>query len=92
MQAIILAGGFGTRLQSVAANVPKPMAPVAGRPFLEYLLAYLIACGATRIVLSTGYKSHCIEEYFGPSFRRFQWAFLSRHPARHNLAPDYRYP
>ena len=38
MEAVILAGGFGTRLQKVVHDVPKPMAPVAGKPFLSYLL------------------------------------------------------
>ena len=42
MEAIILAGGFGTRLRSVVSDVPKPMAPIKGRPFLEILLDYLI--------------------------------------------------
>lgn len=41
MEAIVLAGGFGTRLRQVVADVPKPMAPVAGRPFLEILLGSL---------------------------------------------------
>ena len=40
-EAIVLAGGFGTRLQSVVSDVPKPMAPVNNKPFLEYILNYL---------------------------------------------------
>ncbi len=54
-EAIILAGGFGTRLQSVVSDVPKPMAPVAGRPFLTYLLDRLQKQGYTHVVLATGY-------------------------------------
>ena len=41
MQAIVLAGGFGTRLQNVVKNIPKPMAPIGDKPFLFYLLSYL---------------------------------------------------
>ncbi len=69
MEAIILAGGRGTRLSSVVPGLPKPMAPVAGRPFLSYLLDILAAQGFTRICLSTGYKAEEIERYFGASFR-----------------------
>jgi D-glycero-alpha-D-manno-heptose 1-phosphate guanylyltransferase len=65
---IILAGGFGTRLQSVVKDVPKPMAPVAEKPFLYWLLNYLKAFNPNKIILSTGYKHEVIEEYFGDSF------------------------
>jgi len=68
MEAIILAGGFGTRLKSVVANVPKPMAPINGRPFLEILLNMLIAKGFTRVILSVGYLSNQIVAYFGFKF------------------------
>ena len=69
MTAIILAGGMGTRLQSAVSDVPKPMAPVDGRPFLEYLLEYLSQSGISRIVLSIGYKGGIIEECFGDNFQ-----------------------
>lgn len=64
MEAIVLAGGFGTRLRSVVSGVPKPMAPVAGRPFLELLLASLKARGITRVILSVGYMYDVITSYF----------------------------
>ncbi len=64
MEAIILAGGLGTRLRSVVSDVPKPMASVAGRPFLELLLSSLRAKGVTRAILSIGYKSESIISYF----------------------------
>ncbi len=67
--AIILAGGFGTRLQSVVSEVPKPMAPVAGHPFLEYLLAYARKQGIQKAVLSVGYKYEVIEKHFGAEWR-----------------------
>jgi D-glycero-alpha-D-manno-heptose 1-phosphate guanylyltransferase len=64
MEAIVLAGGFGTRLRSVVSNVPKPMAPVGGRPFLDLLLGSLKAKGITRVILSVGYMSDAIISYF----------------------------
>lgn len=65
MQAVVLAGGRGTRLRERVADLPKPMAPVAGRPFLEYLLGWLARCGVRRVVLSVGYKAEVIEAHFG---------------------------
>lgn len=69
MEAIILAGGFGTRLKHVVKDVPKPMAPVCGKPFLWYILKDLKAKGIEHIVLAVGYKKECIREYFGTSFQ-----------------------
>lgn len=70
MEAIILAGGFGTRLKNVVSNVPKPMAPMndTGRPFLTVLLKKLKEEGVTHVVLSTGYMSDIIENYFGREY------------------------
>lgn len=62
-EGIILAGGFGTRLQSVVNDVPKSMAEVAGKPFLEYLLDYAIEQQFDHIVLSLGYKAQVITEW-----------------------------
>lgn len=62
--AIILAGGFGTRLQSVINNVPKPMAPVLDKPFLHYQFLYLKHYGIKKVILSTGYLAHEIENFF----------------------------
>ena len=56
MEAIVLVGGLGTRLQSVVNDVPKPMAPIGEKPFLEYILRYLQKNGITRVILSVGYK------------------------------------
>lgn len=68
MQAIILAGGFGTRLQSVVKDVPKPLADINGKPFLSYLLQNLQSYGITDVVISVGYLQEKIIEYFGDSF------------------------
>lgn len=67
--AIVLAGGLGTRLRSEVPELPKPMAPVAGRPFLSYQLDYWIAQGATRFVLSVGYRREAIVDHFGDRYR-----------------------
>ena len=69
MEAIILAGGLGTRLAHVVKDVPKPMAPVAGRPFLEYILDDLAIQGAKHIVLAVCYKRESIISHFGDSYR-----------------------
>lgn len=62
-EAIVLAGGLGTRLKQVVSDVPKPMAAVNGRPFLDYVLSLLSANGIRRVVLAVGYKHSVIEEY-----------------------------
>jgi D-glycero-alpha-D-manno-heptose 1-phosphate guanylyltransferase len=68
MEAIVLAGGFGTRLRQIVRDVPKPMAPVAGRPFLEILLGTLARKGFDRVVLSLGFMAEKISSHFGASF------------------------
>jgi D-glycero-alpha-D-manno-heptose 1-phosphate guanylyltransferase len=67
-EILILAGGFGTRLRSVVSNVPKPMAPIANRPFLEYLLDYWISQGIQRFVLSTGHLGNLIQGHLGKRY------------------------
>lgn len=62
--AVVLAGGFGTRIRHLLPGVPKPMAPVAGRPFLEWVLRYLARQGLSRALLSTGYLGEVIEKHF----------------------------
>ncbi len=62
-EAIILAGGLGTRLRSVVADVPKVMAPVAGKPFLHYIITKLINEKVSRIILAVGYKHELIEAF-----------------------------
>ena len=63
MEVIVLAGGLGTRLRSVVRDVPKCMAPVAGKPFLHYLLRWLEEEGATHVVFSVGYLREQVMEY-----------------------------
>jgi NDP-sugar pyrophosphorylase family protein len=65
MQAVILAGGLGTRLRPVTESIPKPMVTVAGRPYLQLQLEELARQDIRDIVLLTGYLGERIEEYFG---------------------------
>jgi len=68
MEAILLAGGLGTRLATRLNGVPKPMAPIAGRPFLAILLNQLERAGCERVLLSVGHLHTVIMDCFGESF------------------------
>ena len=63
MEAVILAGGLGTRLRGVVSDVPKCLAPVAGRPFLDYLAGYLARFPVSRVILSVGYRRELIQDW-----------------------------
>lgn len=65
MEVIILAGGLGTRLRDVIRDIPKPMAPVAGRPFLDYILEWIRRYPVRKIIISAGYRADVIRDYFG---------------------------
>lgn len=65
MQAVLLAGGLGTRLRSVVSDRPKPMALIEGRPFMEYVVRQLSRHGVDHIIFALGYKGSMVEEYFG---------------------------
>ena len=69
MRAIVLAGGLGTRLASVTSDIPKPMAPIGSRPFLEYLLDDLVEQGIEQTVLAVSYRWEVIREHFGSVYR-----------------------
>lgn len=75
MKAIILAGGFGTRLRSVIQNVPKPMAPIHDKPFLAYLIDYLIEQGINEVILSVHYLREQIEAYFKDNYQGARIAY-----------------
>jgi len=67
-EAIILAGGFGTRLRDAIPDLPKCMAPVNGRPFLFYVINYLRSQGIEKFIFSLGYKHEIIEAYLNAEF------------------------
>lgn len=75
MEVIILAGGLGTRLRSVVSEVPKCMAPVAGKPFLWYLLKYLARFDVNRVVLSVGYLREVIFKWIEEVKDEFPFEF-----------------
>lgn len=78
-EAIVLAGGFGTRLRAAVEGIPKPMAPVAGRPFLCYLLDELLRNGYRHVVLATGYLHEQVEAYFGNSYHALELDYAVEH-------------
>lgn len=69
MKAIILAGGFGSRLEDVLKDLPKPMAPVLGKPFLEHQIQFLKEQGVTDVILALHHMSEKIKSYFGNGLR-----------------------
>lgn len=64
MKAIILAGGKGLRLRQIIEDIPKPMADIGGKPFLEYLVLFLKKWGITDIIIAVGFKKEAIKPYF----------------------------
>lgn len=76
LEGIILAGGFGTRLREVVPYLPKPMAPIDGRPFLEILLDDLAGKGFCRAVLSLGFMSEKIMAHFGENYAGMELVYV----------------
>lgn len=68
-EAVVLAGGFGTRLAHVVPDVCKPMAPVACRPFLRFIMDQLAAAGFDHVIVADGYRREQIEDFFGSAYR-----------------------
>ena len=75
-ECIILAGGLGTRLQSVVSDVPKCMAPVANKPFLSHIFDYLESHKFNHIILSLGYKSEIIIDWLKTQNRNFEVSYV----------------
>ena len=75
MDAVILAGGLGTRLRERLPGIPKTMAPVGGRPFLAWLLGQLANAGFKRVILSVGYLGEAIGSAFGTTYRGLELAY-----------------
>ena len=71
-EAIVLAGGLGTRLQHVLPDIPKCMAPITGKPFLAFVLDYLENQEINKAILSVGYRKDHIINYFGTSYRSLE--------------------
>ncbi|MCR5438566.1 MAG: nucleotidyltransferase family protein [Selenomonas sp.] len=77
MEAIILAGGFGTRLRQVVSDVPKPMAPMddKGTPFLTFILNDLYKAGFSHVVLAVGYMHEVIIRYYGDNYKGMRLSY-----------------
>src|SRR5659263_190792 len=71
-EAVILTGGFGTRLKSMVSDVPKSMAPIKNLPFLSYLLEQLHKYKFEKVILAAGYKYEVIESHFGSSYKNIE--------------------
>lgn len=74
-EAIILAGGLGTRLRSAVPDLPKCMAPVAGRPFIGHVMDYLLEQGIEHFIFSLGYKHDVIEKYIDRVYGALDYVF-----------------
>ena len=75
-EAIILAGGLGTRLRSAVPDLPKCMAPVAGKPFISYVIDHYLQEGIDRFIFSLGYKHEIVEEYLMAHYSNLSLAFV----------------
>ena len=75
LDVVILCGGFGKRLQSVLNGVPKSMAPINGKPFLEFLVESLAEKGFQRFILCTGFMGNVIQDYFEDNASRLELVF-----------------
>ena len=64
ISAVVLAGGFGTRVKHLLGDLPKPMAPVSGKPFVEWVVRYLAAQKIHNVIFSTGYAAETVEKHF----------------------------
>src|SRR5579863_8770506 len=77
MKAVILAGGLGTRLRSEVPDLPKPLAPVGGRPFLAWKLDALDEAGFSEVVMSVGYRAQAIVDAFGEKYGKLALRYVA---------------
>lgn len=76
MKAVILAGGFGSRLRPLTCNIPKPMARVMGKPIIEYIFELLISNGVTEAAITLGYLPHVIENAYSDGYKNLKLKFI----------------
>ena len=76
MQALVLAGGEGTRLRPLTLTVPKPVMPLAGRPFLSFMLDWLMHHGVDDVLLSCGYRSESVSDVLGDEYRGMRLRYV----------------
>lgn len=73
--AVILAGGLGTRLRSAVNDLPKCLAPIAGRPFIDYVIEYALNQGLEKLVFALGYKASDIINHLETSYPHLNYCF-----------------
>ena len=78
-EAVILAGGFGTRLTGVVDDIPKPMADIGNRPFLAYILDQLCSYNFKKVIMAVGYKHEVIVEFFGKVYKSLEIEYVVEH-------------
>jgi len=76
MQALILAGGFGTRLKTIVADKPKALSPVAGKPFLSYVIDFLLEEGVNDFVFSLGYLSEQVISFLNEQYSNLNYTYF----------------
>jgi mannose-1-phosphate guanylyltransferase len=76
MQALVLAGGEGTRLRPLTLTVPKPVMPLAGRPFLSFMLDWLRGHGVDDVLLSCGFLAHAVEDVLGDEYEGMKLRYV----------------
>ncbi|MFC2106893.1 nucleotidyltransferase family protein [Bacteroidota bacterium] len=74
-EAIILAGGLGTRIRSEIGDLPKALASINGRPFMEYQLDYLYNWQVKKVIIATGYGSDLIQSHFGNKYKELELVY-----------------
>ena len=74
-EVIILAGGFGTRLQSVVKDLPKCLVEINGKPFLSHLIDFLLNQNFTKFIFAIGYKSDLVEEFVIQNYGNLEYSF-----------------
>jgi D-glycero-alpha-D-manno-heptose 1-phosphate guanylyltransferase len=91
LTAVVLAGGLGTRLRAVVGDLPKPMAPVLGRPFLDWVVGFLRQEGVRRVVISAGYRAEIIEKHFAAPRTDGVEVIVAREPSPMGTAGGFRH-
>src|SRR5947209_906726 len=76
VQALVLAGGEGTRLRPLTLTLPKPVMPLAGRPFMSFMLDWLARHGVDDVLLSCGYRSDAVEAVLGDDYRGMRLRYV----------------
>lgn len=72
MKALILVGGFGTRLRPLTVSLPKPLVPFCGRPMVEWQIESLVNIGVNKIVLAIGYKEKLMKEFIEKMKKKYK--------------------